>query len=265
MSHELLKKGTRTCKPQTAFPQHFIQQVDSLRQEAFCTLNSPRQGVVQGRAPGEIGPCGLDLHIREQRHGKCCLPGAGVGRGALEAAGRKKSDLGRRPILHRARQVTIIQLFMALFRCDNHSLIWARALQSTESCGGGASRGTPDACSQAICLYKPLTSFLGKTLGTLAESSCLNFKLENDPAPLPFSPIPPTSWSCGEAETSAFVMLWVSGSSGLEGPPASNVGNLFPSGCDSTENQKKKKERKNKQHPPFPAPLSVACWTLVSV
>lgn len=76
---------------------------------------------------------------------------------------------------------------MALFPCDNRSLIRARALQPAQSCGGGASWGTPDVCSQAICLHKPLTSFPGKTLRTLAESSCSNFKLQNASAPLPFS------------------------------------------------------------------------------
>jgi len=186
--------------------QHFVKQGNSLRQEAFCTLDSPRQGVVQGRAPAGIGPCGLDSHIREQRHGKRCLPGAGVGRGAREAACRESLAWeGARSL--RGRQVTIIRLFMALFRGDKRSLIWARALGWRQSCGGGASRGTPGACSQAICLHKPLTSFPGKTLGTLAGSSCSNFELENAPARLLFFPVPPASWSCGEGEMSAFVML----------------------------------------------------------
>lgn len=164
----------------------------------------------------------------------------------------RKSRLGRCPILHRESQVTIIQLFMALFRCDNNSLIWSRVLCSRQSCGGGASRGTPDACSQAICPHKPLTSFPGKTLGTLTESSCLNFKRQNDLAPLPFSPIPPTSWSCGEAEISAFAVLWVSGSAVLESPPHPTWETYSHLVVIVLRTGNKKKERKNKQLTPQP-------------
>lgn len=41
-------------------------------------------------------------------------------------------------------------------------------------------------------------------------------------------------------------MLWISGSTGLKSAPTADVGNIFSSGYDSTENRKKK-ERKKKQ------------------
>lgn len=113
----------------------------------------------------------------------------------------------------------------------------------------------------------------GKTLGTLAKSSCANVKLQNDPAALPFSPTPPTSGSCGEAEMPTFAVLWVSGSTGLESPPHpmwETYSHLVVIVLRTGRRKKKQPERKNKQlsphtpPPPHPTPR-LACQTLRSV
>lgn len=54
------------------------------------------------------------------------------------------------------------------------------------------------------------------------------------------------------------MMLWVSGSTGLKSVPTADVGNIFSSGCDSTENQKKKETKKQTTLPmPLPPVLLV--------
>lgn len=176
------------------------------------------------------------------------------GEGSPGSRRQEEPGLGRCPASHGERQVVIIPLFMALFCCDNHCLIWAGALHWRLMCRGGASRGTPDACSQAI--------FPGKTLGTLAGSSCLNLRLQTDLSPLLLAPIPPTSWSCGEAETPAFVMLWVSGRTGLESPPHPTWETY--SHLVVTVLRTGSKKRKEKQTT-LPSPPRVACQTLVTV
>lgn len=180
MAHQPLKKDRWVDNSPS--PAALRKTIEQSQAQAGDFLQRPRQGIVQGRAPGETGSRDRDLHIHVQRHGEILPFWSWSGEGSSGSCRQEKPDLGR------TKQVTIMQLFLALSPCDNRSLIRARALQSGQSCGGGASRGTPDVCSQAICLPKLLTSFPGKTLGTLAESSCSNFKLQNASAPLPFSP-----------------------------------------------------------------------------
>lgn len=144
---------------------------------------------MQGGPPGHHG---LGLHTREQRHGKRCPSVAGVGRGALEGTGRKSLTWKGE------RQVMIIQLFMALFFLLRQPQPYMGKSAPLEAELRRWSLKGHSRCLLPGYLPAQAADLLpGKTLGTLAKSSCANVKLQNDPAALPFSPTPPTSGSCG--------------------------------------------------------------------